>query len=58
MREFMRARDRVFELRKNLIDDWRFRPHGSLNGLTPEEFTKAYKEQQKTPETQLTSCAV
>jgi len=48
---------------KKIIEDWRmeyntFRPHGSLNGLTPEEFTKAWKEQQKTPETQLTSCAV
>ena len=48
---------------KKIIEDWRmeyntFRPHGSLNGLTPEEFTKAWKKQQKTPETQLTNCAV
>jgi putative transposase len=48
---------------KRIIEDWRveyntFRPHGSLNGLTPEEFIKAWKNQQKTPEAQLTSCAV
>jgi len=51
---------------KKIIEDWRmeyntFRPHGSLNGLTPEEFTKTWKEekqQQKTPESQLISCPV
>jgi putative transposase len=48
---------------KKIIEDWRmeyntFRPHGSLNGLTPEEFKKTWKQQQKTPETQLTSCPV
>ena len=49
---------------KKTIEDWRkeyntFRPHGSLDGLTPEEFIKTrkeQKEQQKAPETQLTSC--
>ena len=42
---------------KKIIECWRleyntFRPHGSLNGQTPEEFRKAWKEQkqQKTPE--------
>ncbi len=48
---------------KSIIENWRveyntFRPHGSLNGLTPEEFKKVWKEQQKTPEIQLTNCAV
>lgn len=50
---------------KKIIEDWRmeyntFRPHGSLNGLTPEEFSKAWEEQkqQKTPEFQLMSCTV
>ena len=28
MRSFMRDRDRVFELRKNLIDDWKYRALG------------------------------
>ncbi len=49
---------------KKIIEDWRleyntFRPHGSLDGLTPEQFFKNWKEQkqqQKTPETQLTNC--
>jgi len=46
---------------KKIIEDWRleynaFRPHGSLNGLTPEEFKRAWEAQQKTPETQLTTC--
>ena len=46
---------------KRIIEDWRleynaFRPHGSLNGLTPEEFKKAWIEQQKTLEIQLTTC--
>ena len=53
----------TLEEAKKIIEDWRveyntFRPHGSLNGLTPTEFTKAWKEQQKTPDSQLTSCAV
>jgi len=51
---------------KKIIEDWQkeyntFRPHGSLNGLTPEEFRKTWKEQkqqQKTPESQLTGCTV
>jgi putative transposase len=48
---------------KKIIEAWRmeyntFRPHGSLSGLTPEDFKKAWKQQQKTPETQLTSCLV
>jgi putative transposase len=48
---------------KKIVENWRieyntFRPHGSLNGLTPEEFTRSWKEQkqQKTPETQLMAC--
>lgn len=45
---------------KKIIENWRkeyntFRPHGSLNGLTPEEFRKGWKE-QKDPESQLTNC--
>jgi len=45
---------------KNIIENWRkeyntFRPHGSLNGLTPEEFRKGWKK-QKEPESQLTNC--
>lgn len=52
----------TLEEAKKIIEDWRveyntFRPHGSLNGLTPEEFTKAWKK-QKTPESQLISCPV
>jgi len=48
---------------KKIIEDWRmeyntFRPHGSLNGLTPEDFKTVWKQQQKKPETELTSCAV
>jgi putative transposase len=51
---------------KKIIEDWRveyntFRPHGTLRGLTPEEFRKAWKEQkqpQKTPDSQLTNCTV
>lgn len=51
---------------KMIIEDWRqeyntFRPHGSLDGLTPEQFFKNWKEQkqeQKAPKAQLTSCAV
>jgi transposase InsO family protein len=50
---------------KKIIEDWRleyntFRPHGSLNGLTPEEFRKDWEEQkqQKAPNSQLTSCTV
>jgi putative transposase len=50
---------------KKIIEDWRleyntFRPHGSLNGLTPEEFRKTWEEQkqQNAPEIQLTSCTV
>ena len=48
---------------KKIVEDWwvsynTFRPHGSLNGLTPEEFIKAGKEQENSPETQLTSCAM
>jgi len=46
---------------KRIIETWRleynsFRPHGSLNGMTPEAFKKTWIEQQKTPETQLTTC--
>jgi putative transposase len=46
---------------KRIIETWRleynsFRPHGSLNGMTPEEFKKTWIEQQKTPEIQLTTC--
>jgi len=26
-----------------------FRPHGSINGMTPEEFRKTWIAQQKTP---------
>ena len=53
----------TLEEAKKIIEDWRveyntFRPHGSLDGLTPAEFIKAWKEQQKTPEIPLTSCAV
>lgn len=56
----------TLEEAKKIIKDWRteyntFRPHGSLNGLTPEEFKNAWKErkqQQKTPESQLTICTV
>jgi putative transposase len=50
---------------KKIIEAWRleyntFRPHGSLDGLTPEEFKKNWEKQnqQKTPEIQLTNCAV
>lgn len=48
---------------KRIVGDWRleyntFRPHGSLNGLTPEEFNRVWKEKQKTPESQLTTCTV
>jgi len=54
----------TLEEAKKIIKDWKeeyntFRPHGSLNGMTPEEFKKAWKEQkqqQKTPESQLTNC--
>jgi putative transposase len=45
---------------KTIIEDWRveyntFRPHGSLNGLTPEQFSNAWKENQptETPKTLL-----
>jgi hypothetical protein len=36
---------------KKTIEDWRkeyntFRPHGSLSGLTPEEFRKAWKNKK------------
>lgn len=46
---------------KRIIENWRleynvFRPHGSLNGLTPEEFKRVWTEQQKTPGIQLTTC--
>jgi putative transposase len=46
---------------KRIIETWRleynsFRPHGSLNGMTPEAFKKIWIEQQKTPEIQLTTC--
>lgn len=37
MRYFMRDRDRIFELRKNLIDDWRYR------GLTWKEIAYKYR---------------
>lgn len=51
---------------KKIIEDWRmeyngFRPHGSLNGLTPEQFRTTYeqqKQQQKTTESQLIGCTV
>jgi putative transposase len=50
---------------KKIIEGWRleyntFRPHGSLKGLTPEEFRRIWKDknQQKAPEIQLTSCTV
>lgn len=53
----------TLEEAKKIIEDWRleyntFRPHGSLKGLTPEEFRKVWhdKNKQKTPEIQLTSC--
>jgi len=55
----------TLEEAKNIIEGWRleyntFRPHGSLNGLTPEEFRKAWEgqKQQNAPEIQLTSCTV
>jgi len=37
---------------KKIAENWRieyntFRLHGSLNGLTPEEFTKTWKEQKQ-----------
>ncbi|MBU1007302.1 MAG: integrase core domain-containing protein, partial [Candidatus Omnitrophica bacterium] len=56
----------TLEETKIIIENWRkeyntFRPHGSLKGLTPEEFRKVWKEQKqppKTPEIQLTSCPV
>ena len=56
----------TLEETKTIIENWRkeyntFRPHGSLKGLTPEEFRKAWeeqKQQQNTPEIQLTSCTV
>lgn len=50
---------------KKITESWRveyntFRPHGSLDGLTPEEFRKNWerKNQQKIPEIQPISCAV
>jgi putative transposase len=48
---------------KQIIEGWRleyntFRPHGSLNGLTPEAFKRAWEDHQKTPESQLTVCTV
>jgi putative transposase len=53
----------TLEEAKKIIEAWRleyntFRPHGSLKGLTPEEFRKIWqdKNQQKAPEIQLTSC--
>ena len=55
----------TLEEAKKIIEDWRleyntFRPHGSLKGLTPEEFRKAWedKKQQNAPEIQLTNCTV
>jgi len=53
----------TLEEAKKIIEDWRleyntFRPHGSLKGLTPEEFRNAWedKKQQNAPEIQLTNC--
>lgn len=51
---------------KRIIEEWRleyntFRPHSSLNGLTPVAFLNTWKEQkqqQNAPETQLAGCPV
>jgi transposase InsO family protein len=41
MRYIMRDRDRIFELRKNLIDDWRYR------GLSWQDITYKYRVSKK-----------
>jgi putative transposase len=48
---------------KKIVENWRveyntFRPHGSLKGLTPEEFTRNWnkEKQQKILDSQLTTC--
>ena len=53
----------ILQEAKKIVENWwieynTFRPHGSLNGLTPEEFTKTWKKQkqQKTSEPQLMIC--
>jgi putative transposase len=50
---------------KKIVRNWRveyntFRPHGSLKGLIPEEFTRDWnkEKQQKALYSQLTPCTV